>query len=286
MRHGYRYAIILVGLATVSWLFLIIAFHKEPATLNINYLAVGQGDAALVTTAKKQKILIDCGPDQEVLTALDRHLAWWDRRLDLVFISHDHSDHWAGLNYLLPKYKIKQIIIARPPRISSELATLLTRAQNQGIGVINIQAPATIRLADQSQLTILWPNQQQITAHNKNINNQSLVINWRYGHQNFLWTGDLESDAEQEILAQQSVDFVIDVLKVAHHGSLTATSLVWLNHWQPKLAVISVGANNQFNLPSQLTLDRLKRFNIQLWRTDQSDDLKLISNGQLLWLAD
>lgn len=276
---------ILLAVGGLTGLIIIIATTRLPASslLRISYLDIGQGDAALITTASGQNILIDCGPNQQILAALSRRLRWWDRRLDMIIVSHDHADHWGGLPYLINKYPIQQIILAQPPRLSTELAGALNNAKQKGIIINNIRAPAVIKLSDNSRLTILWPTSEQLIRYQDNINNQSLVILWQYGQNKFLWTGDLEAVAENELLAQQPTGRPIDILKIAHHGSLTATSLAWLNYWQPKIAIISLASINKFGLPSQLIIDRLRRLGIRLWRTDQLSDLDIWSNGQLIW---
>lgn len=276
---------ILLALSSLAGLIIIIGTTRlsTSSLLRISYLDVGQGDAALVTTASGQNILIDCGPNQQILAALSRRLRWWDRRLDMIIVSHDHADHWGGLPYLINKYPIQQIILAQPPRLSTELAGALNDAKQKGIVINNIRAPAVIKLSDNSRLTILWPTSEQLIRYQDNINNQSLVILWQYGQNKFLWTGDLEVVAENELLAQQPTGRPIDILKIAHHGSLTATSLAWLNYWQPKMAVISLSSANKFGLPSQLIIDRLRRLGIRLWRTDQLSDFDIWSNGQLIW---
>lgn len=276
---------ILLALSSLAGLIIIIGTTRlsTSSLLRISYLDVGQGDAALITTASGQNILIDCGPNQQILAALSRRLRWWDRRLDMIIVSHDHADHWGGLPYLINKYPIQQIILAQPPRLSTELAGALNDAKQKGIVINNIRAPAVIKLSDNSRLTILWPTSEQLIRYQDNINNQSLVILWQYGQNKFLWTGDLEVVAENELLAQQPTGRPIDILKIAHHGSLTATSLAWLNYWQPKMAVISLSSANKFGLPSQLIIDRLRRLGIRLWRTDQLNDFDIWSNGQLIW---
>lgn len=275
----------MLALSSLAGLIIIIGTTRlsTSSLLRISYLDVGQGDAALITTASGQNILIDCGPNQQILAALSRRLRWWDRRLDMIIVSHDHADHWGGLPYLVNKYPIQQIILAQPPRLSTELAGALNNAKQKGIIINNIRAPAVIKLSDNSRLTILWPTSEQLIRYQDNINNQSLVILWQYGQNKFLWTGDLEAVAENELLAQQPTGRPIDILKIAHHGSLTATSLAWLNYWQPKMAVISLSSTNKFGLPSQLIIDRLRRLGIRLWRTDQLSDFDIWSNGQLIW---
>lgn len=269
-------------------LILLISFglkliDHDNKLLKIAYLDVGQGDASLITTASRQNILIDCGPDQIILSAISRHISWWNKEIDLIIISHDHIDHWGGLIYLSKKYKIAKVLIATPPKLSAELSALLKQLSSQGTKIINIYAPAEIKLLDNSHLLILWPNSQQINDFIGDPNNQSLVVLWRYGLTSFLWTGDLENEAENQIINSEKSFRSINLLKIGHHGSWTASSPAWLNYWQPNLAIISVGLNNKFNLPSQITIDRLKRLNIKIWRTDLNNDLIVFSDGQLVW---
>jgi competence protein ComEC len=277
-----KIALIVAGLIILTFFGLkLIDYNKN--LLKIVYLDVGQGDASLITTASRQNILIDCGPDQIILSALNRHIRWWNKQIDLVIISHDHADHWGGLIYLSKKYQINKVLLATPPKLSNELSALLKQLASQETKIINIYAPAEIKLPDNSRLSILWPNNQQINDFIDDPNNQSLVILWQYGLNSFLWTGDLESTAENKIINNKKLSKSINLLKIGHHGSWTASSPDWLNYWQPNLALISVGLNNKFNLPSQITIDRLKRLNIKIWHTDLDGDLVIYSNGQLVW---
>jgi len=283
LQHG----LILVISSVFFIVLLLLGFYGHHYSnnnyLQINFLDIGQGDATLITTTEGQHILIDCGPpDQAILNALDQQLAWWDRNINLIIITHDHADHWGGLKEILKKYKVNQIILAQPPQISSDLASILDGFGSKGTKITNLYAPAIINLTDGSRLTILWPTQEDVVEQ-KNINNQSLVIKWQYGQKLFLWTGDLESDAEDKLLARYINQGSINILKVAHHGSWTATSPQWLSYWQPDLAVISVGANNNLGLPSEITLDRLKRQGIPIWRTDIDKRLIIYTDGQALW---
>ena len=262
---------------------LYVHYSSNNNYLQITFLDIGQGDATLITTTKGQHILIDCGPsDQAILNALGQQLAWWDRNIDIIIISHDHADHWGGLREILKKYQVSQIILAQPPQISADFASILDSFSSQGTKITNLYAPAIINLSDGSRLTILWPTQEDIIEQ-KNINNQSLVIKWQYGQKSFLWTGDLETDAEDKLMARYITQRPINILKVAHHGSWTATSPQWLSYWQPDLAVISVGTNNNLGLPNEITLDRLKRQGITIWRTDIDDQLVIYTDGQALW---
>lgn len=277
-----KIALIVAGLIILTFFGLkLIDYNKN--LLKIVYLDVGQGDASLITTASRQNILIDCGPDQIILSALNRHIRWWNKQIDLVIISHDHADHWGGLIYLSKKYKINKVLLATPPKLSNELSALLEQLASQETKIINLYSPAEIKLPDNSHLSILWPNNQQINDFIDDPNNQSLVVLWQYGLSSFLWTGDLESAAENKIINNKKLSKSINLLKIGHHGSWTASSPDWLNYWQPNLALISVGLNNKFNLPSQITIDRLKRLNIKIWRTDLDGDLVIYSNGQLVW---
>ncbi|HNW55825.1 MAG TPA: MBL fold metallo-hydrolase [bacterium] len=254
---------------------------RQHQYLDIYYLNIGQGDASLIITRDRQKILIDCGPDKKTVEQLDLLLPFWDRKIDYLFISHDHSDHWGGLKSILDKYRITKIFLARPPKMSNDLNNLIDLAKSKNTTIVDITAPATINLPDNNTLKILWPTTEQLKQWSDEPNNQSIVIYWRYGQNSFLWTGDLETTAEEILLKKQLPN--ADIIKIAHHGSWTATSLKWLAAWQPATAIISVGLNNNFNLPTPITIERLKRLKIKFWRTDQVGTIHLFSDGKTVW---
>lgn len=111
------------------------------------------------------------------------------------------------------------------------------------------------------------------------MNDNSIVIKVEYKNNAFLFTGDAEEEAENDMIKAGS-DLTADVLKVGHHGSRTSTSDKWLDAVNPEIAVISAGKDNKYGHPSKEVLDRLKQKNVQILRTDESGTIILTSDGE------
>ena len=111
-----------------------------------------------------------------------------------------------------------------------------------------------------------------------NLNDESLVLRFDYGDSSFLFTGDQESDAEEDVLAS-GADVDVDVLKVGHHGSNTSSSESFLAAVSPEIAVIQCGEGNEYGHPHLETLERLEAQNVTVYRTDLSGSIVITADG-------
>lgn len=127
---------------------------------------------------------------------------------------------------------------------------------------------------------ILWPCSQNVV--NKNIlNNNSMVCKLVYNKFSMLFTGDIEEEAENEILSKYNANKLKStILKVAHHGSKTSSMQNFLNAVKPQYAVIGVGKNNKFGHPADITINNLKQNNISIYRTDQKGEITIKTDGK------
>lgn len=108
-----------------------------------------------------------------------------------------------------------------------------------------------------------------------NLNLSSIVIRMTYGEQSFLFMGDAEEENEVSRSWTQT-----NVVKIGHHGSNTSTSQSFLNQVKPEVAIISVGAENKYGHPKQITLDKLENMQIKIYRTDVNGTITIICDGQ------
>ena len=240
---------------TVVLLWLVV-FSWPDNRLHLIFCDVGQGDAVLITYGQTQ-ILIDGGPDNKVLDCLSQYLPFWDRQLEAVFLTHPDTDHLNGLltvfqryqvKYFFSNFKIEGIMKARS----------LQKSDKVKIGPL--------------QFLALWPDQQEIAS--KDINENSLVLEMVFGKLEVLLEGDITQKIEEKIKSDP-----VDILKVAHHGSKNSTSEDFLMRIRPQLAVISVG-KNRFGHPAKETLERLLKSQIKVLRTDEQQDIEIVSDGQ------
>ncbi len=258
--------------------------YWQPAkNLEVDFLDVGQGDAELIKTPAGQNILIDGGPDSSVIRRLGENLAWWDKKIDLMILTHPHDDHVTGLIDVLKRYRVKQILYTGVVHNAPNYLSWLEQVRDRKIKMVIIDRPQTISLANNCQLQIIYPLNSFLDRTMNNLNNSSIVMKLVYGQSSFLFLGDMEKEVEQELLTDK-IDLAAEVLKVAHHGSDTSSSQDFLEAVKPEFSVIEVGKDNDFGHPSLRVIKRLERVGAKVMRTDRDGTVKLISDGEKIFL--
>ncbi|GIW19830.1 MAG: hypothetical protein KatS3mg065_0126 [Chloroflexota bacterium] len=256
---------------------LLAAAYRPGGDPIVVVFDVGQGDAILVEGGRGGRLLVDGGPDPgRLLRLLDARLPPWDRRLDVVVVSHPHEDHVAGLPTLLTRYRVGAILtngMAGTGPAATTLAELLVGDRRA------VVAAAGDRLAvDGVTLDVLWPVAGTVPAiapdSGSEVNDASLVLlGTAVGHR-FLLSGDIEEGVDPELVARGLPR--LDLLKVPHHGSRTATTAGLLEATRPSLAVISVGADNPYGHPAPETLERLRAAGAAVLRTDEDGSVEIV----------
>ena len=262
--------IALGALAVAAGILVIAAVTRPDGRVHVVVLDVGQGDAILVETGRGGRVLVDGGPDPErLLVALDGRIPPWDRRLDVVVVTHPHEDHVGGLPLVLERYAVGRL--------------LETGARGTGPGAMALQAavaagavPTGRLLAgdgfslDGVRFRALWPDASAVPAEptddGSTLNNASIVLLGEAAGRRFLLAGDVEAEAEAVIVARSPPR--VDLLKVAHHGSDSSSTTPFLDAIMPAAAVVSVGAGNDFGHPSAAVLGALARRGTAVYRTD------------------
>jgi competence protein ComEC len=183
--------------------------------------------------------------------------------LDRLVLTHSDFDHIGGVQGLIGSIPIKTIVVSPYFVPSNTERPWLERARKLGTHLI-IAKPGDVWKSQGALFKVLWPKEKTITSNGK-----SLVIEGDFGGTRWLFTGDLEVPQEKRVLALYP-NLKIDILKLGHHGSGTASSSFFLQTLHPKLAVISVGKHNRYGHPSPEVIKRLDGFSIPYLRTDQS----------------
>lgn len=254
-------------------------FYHLNTELEVDFLDVGQGDAILIKTPFGQNILIDGGPDNSVLNELAKNLPWWDRRIDLMILTHPHDDHVAGLIDVIKRYNVEKILYTGVIHSAPNYLAWLELIKENKVPLIIIDRPQTVKLGEDCELRIIYPGQSLLGREVNNLNNSSLVIKLIYGRTGFLLTGDIETEVEQE-LAKSGADLSADVLKVSHHGSDASNSQEFLEKVKAKIAVIQVGKDNDFGHPSLRVIKRLEKTGARVFRVDLDGTVKITSDGE------
>jgi competence protein ComEC len=273
-RGGPRSArttrIALLALAASVLLAAAVVVERPSGRPTVTILDVGQGDAILVEGSRGGRLLVDGGPDPDrLLVELDRRIPPWDRRIDAVILSHPHEDHVAGLALLLARYQVGRTfepgMIGPGPGYAAWAAELAGRTTETGL------LAAGDRLAvDDIALEVLWPVRGSVPRQppdtGTGINNVSVVLLGSVAGRRFLLTGDVEEEVDPSLLERIGR---VDLLKIAHHGSRTASTDPFLDAAHPSVAVASAGSGNPYGHPSPATLSRIEARGAKVLRTDR-----------------
>jgi len=264
-----------LSVAVIAGLLWTADLSLPDGKLHVTFLDVGQGDAAFIQTPEGQQVVVDGGPDpRQLLQALGKQMPFWDRTLDVVVLSHAHSDHLTGLVEVLERYRVAVIVDNPYPYDSPIHVQWRSLTEVEGVRVLEAEEGQAIKLGGRVTLEVLNPPSPLIGGTSSDIDNNSTVLRIRYGDVSILFTGDLQREGEMSLVARDAA-MESAVLKVAHHGSVTSSSMEFLNVVQPRIAVVSVGANNSFGHPSPEVMGRL----VNVLRTDKSGDISLVSDG-------
>jgi len=239
--------------------------------LNVYFLNVGQGDSIYIELPGGQNALIDGGPSSSATGPLAQFLAEKKvTRIDHVLLTHPHSDHYNGLNYVFSNITVGDFY---DTRMDNKGATG-DNALRDRVKALNI--PAFYPAPDDH---LAWGNggldvkvfnscHEPVESSKSNaINNCSITLKISYQNTSLLLTGDTQNDAETRLVERYGAELKADVLKVGHHGSKYSSTDIFLNAVRPERAYIEVGQNN-YGHPTQAALDRLVKAGAKVFRTD------------------
>lgn len=244
----------------------------ENSNFEVHFIDVGQADSALIECDGKT-MMIDGGnvADSNVVAA---YLKKEDvTELNYVVCSHAHEDHVGGLSGALSVTKADNIYAPKTETNTKAYKNFKKKAEEQNVEIKHPNIGDEIQLGS-STVEFLGP----VDENGKDLNSTSIVLKITYGNTSFLFTGDAESDEEEEIL-NSGADLKSTVLKVGHHGSRTSTSYPFLREVMPQYAVISVEKGNSYGHPNEETLSKLSDAGVEVYRTDESGDIVMTSDG-------
>jgi competence protein ComEC len=271
VRPPRRVAVYSAGLAAAT-VFAMAGFDGSTTgdELEVTALDVGQGDAILVTTPNGHRWLFDGGPSGIVLAReLGTVLRPSERTISRVFLTHPQQDHIGGFPTLLRRYDVQREADTGV-RNSTHADALYLRAATHR----TVLTAGDAFEEDGVRLDVLWP---PAGFTDPEINDTSMVVRLKFGDVTVLLTGDIEAPALAALMEVANVR--ADVLKVPHHGSKT-TGGTFLAAAAPRVAVISVGAKNQFGHPADETLGELSAATIL--RTDLNGRVTIRTDGYRL----
>jgi competence protein ComEC len=265
-------ALIRVFLA-LAWLAAApLGLAAQPVRVDI--LDVGQGDAILIRSPEGKTALVDAGPGNAAVARLKQLGV---RSIDIVIVSHHHSDHYGGMGAVIQAFPPRYFLATRSSHTTSSYVKLLKQVRDSRITALRpSDAPRKIELGS-VHLTVL----PQPPEDKEEENDNSIGLRLDYGRFAMLLTGDSEGP-QRAWWERHCPDLLRDctVLKLAHHGSRNGTDTRWLDLVQPRLAVASLGKGNDYGHPHPETLSLLRRMDIPLLRTDLRGTISIESDGR------
>lgn len=283
-RKFYRRITFFLGIIS----FLLVAFLFEKVKeispfVEVSFFNIGEGDSILIEIPYSFQILIDGGGDFKILEKLKKEISFFDRKIEILILTHPDKDHALGLFPVLERYEIDYVFL---PKILGDLKekplyeNFLNLAQRKAKKIIFAKKGQKVFVGKKVKISFLWPKENFLSSQS---NDFSLVFLFSFGRVDFLFTGDAPKRIEKEILKEEE-KIESEILKIAHHGSRYSTSFDFLKKVSPKIAIISVG-KNPYGHPSKEVLNLLSLFDIKTFRTDFDGDIKVISDGKNFFIT-
>lgn len=281
----WKLAVSLPLMALVFW------GGKMPAdgNLKVTFVDVGQGDCAVIQFPNGKAWVVDGGgikgSDWDIGRFIVAPFLWENgiHKVDTLFLSHPHHDHYKGLGFIVEKFGPKILFTNgdnAPESEDLEWKEFLSKVE-QGKVAIQKVTSALIPIEEAGvRLEFLTPGSEGTIPH-FNTNDNSIVMRLTFKEVSFLLPGDL-MEAGEMLLLESKPNLRSSVLKLGHHGSETSTTEKFLSAVDPKYAVISVGAYNSYGMPDQSVIDRLQQKGISVYRTDTQGAITFTTDGHKL----
>lgn len=268
-------ALVILG---VSWIgYQFFGDDPKPITpgtdVSVHFIDVGQGDCELIRVGD-QSILIDAGENDKGNTVLDYLNKQGIEKIDLVIGTHPHSDHIGGMDTVINRIEVGEVLMPELPDslvpTTKTYTDVLTAIADKNLPVTAAE-PGQVYTFGDATLEILGPLRDY-----DDLNDMSVVAKLTYGSTTFLFGGDMEKEVEDDLL-NANADVRADVLKLSHHGSKTSNSKAFLDAVGADTYAICVGAGNSYGHPHDQVLNRIS--GKQVYRTDLNGDIVIGTDG-------
>ena len=290
-----------------SWGLFFTEQPEQPEESTVAYLDIGQGSSSFLRLADGSSVLIDGGGNRRSKGNIGKQVIgpylWQQRiwRLDQAVITHPHSDHFNGMDFILAHFHPKQLFINNDSRVEGKYQKIIAQALQQGIEVVRPQSGYEMMQQDNegntegaggAELLVLSGITKAGQQGRGDVNDASLVLRYQHGQRAFLFPGDIGKEKEAALLKKQDgidrIDMRADVLLAPHHGSSTSSSPAFIDAVDPGLIVVSAGksAYGKRHYPSLINLAAWTERKIPLAVTREQGTITCTTDGMDLRCRD
>ncbi|MBI4336505.1 MAG: MBL fold metallo-hydrolase [Chloroflexi bacterium] len=271
-----------VGLLLATLLFSLafwscselVATPSPPDTLAVHFVDVGQGDGILVRTTEGKVMVIVGGPRRGGFA--DYLAAQGVQRVDVMVATNPDADHIGGLIAVLQRFPVGEVWLNGQENTTITFEDFVDATASSGANVFAARRGDTIQLGS-LPVQVLHP----VEPFSSGRNNNSVVVKLTYNEVKFFFAGDMEREAEGDLL-RAGLDLKATVLKLAHHGSSTSTSPAFLRAVEPRVAVYQAGKDNPYGHPHRETLAALAAQGVTVYGTDRDGTIVVRTDGKEL----
>lgn len=282
-----KYALPMIILLLLSDQAYYHVRNQYRSGLKAVFLDVGQGSSALVQFPKGKTMLIDGGgfpgSQFDVGEGVVARFLWHQKikNIDYVVLSHPQADHLNGLPFLAENFNVREYWSNGQSVDTERYRYLMEIIEKKGIARPTLEELRVVRDINGVKVRVIYPPEDFMNDTWRSLNNNSLVLQICCGNDCFLFPGDIESEAEDE-LTELDRGMKSTVLLVPHHGSSSSSSLDFLEVVRPEIAVFSMGSINRFGFPHREVITRYERLGTQIYRTDQDGAITITTDGNNL----
>ncbi len=270
------YAFTIATLVILNFLVYWVIFIEESRPdLSVYYLEVGQADATLIEAQNGNRILIDVGGGRATADAVINLLPFYDRNIDVVIITHPHSDHMDGLVPLLEQVSVGVVLDSGSGHRTGVVEEYLIALEGYGVKKVYARRGMVINLSEVAKAFILFPDRNTALL---DPDNASIWVQVKHRDNAFLFTGDSFVAVERYMVDLDGERLESDVFQAGHHGSRTSNSAELLKMIAPDYVIISAGENNRYGHPHDEVME--------VFLSTGAEVLKTFEEGNMVFISD
>jgi competence protein ComEC len=276
VREHLRWYVLIffVLLSIVGW---SVVLTEQKGVLTFSVLDIGQGDALFIESPTGTQVIVDGGPDKNLMKEISGVLPWYDRHIDMIVVTNPDLDHYSGFIPLLDKYSVDVDLEPGTTNKYEAYGQLEQKLADKGVPKVLARRGQVIDLGGGAYLKILFPDRD---VSGLSSNDGSIVMQLVYGETSVMLQGDSTANIEHYLVGQDGDELKSTILKAGHHGSKTSSTMEYVAMVSPKWTVISSGKNNSYGHPNKETLATLKALDIPALDTCVMGRITFTSDGK------